>query len=909
MSSRPGRRGSAFAASTVALTLVGTVLLAAPQPSAAQEGPTVLRLDGATVEVTAEPWSLRVLDDRGEVVLAEHTGAGPTAAGTLGFQTTAGGSRRHRVGQVLPDKAPFGEVDTSPGTGWFHATRAASFDVGDGALRATLDTNDPLGRQLEVEITSVGEGSVQLSAEVLGSTQDVEAVGLAVEAREGERFVGFGERNDAVARTGVVEHYVGEGPYQREEYPFLQPAIVPAWGARQRPDATYFPMPWLLSSAGYGVLVGNDQVSNHRIRQDAADAWSVEVLATELELTVHTGPRPADALGRLVRDLGHQPSPRPVFYGPWVQPFTSFTVDLQTQLDQVAQLRRADAPFSAVEVTHRYLPCGQHRGSRDEIRLAVSTFHDQGLEAYGYNNPLVCSKYNESFDRAVATGGFQRRPDGEPYLFTSYVGAATPPVEQVGQLDLGNPAGDAVLFDNLDLTAADGHDGWMEDFGEYTLFDAVSADGTTGDELHNRFARDYHCAAQRYADEQGKAYARFVRSGWTGSAACSPIVWSGDPTVGWGFDGLASQIPSGLSAGLSGISMWGSDIGGFFALGTNTLSDELLIRWLQLGAVSPTMKTRVDGVAVPAKPRPQIFDEQILPHWRRWASLHTQLLPYLEAATEDYERDGLPIMRHHLLSDPTDEVAAGRDDQYLFGPDLLAAPVVVQGATSREVYLPAGGWVELARSWSFDDAGGGVDLSAAPALREGGQVLEVDAPLDELPLFARRGALLPLLPRDVDTAADYGAGSPGLTRAADAEDRRELIAFPAGESTASFGTARETLTSVEGAGAWSLTFDQERERTWSVQAGLGSLQSPIVPCEVTLDGRRLTGWSYDAGTTVLRVEAAVGDGVLRVASCGGPAPRADAAPLSALPATGAGAALAVGGLVLLAAATALRRRV
>jgi alpha-glucosidase (family GH31 glycosyl hydrolase) len=489
---------------------------------------TVLRLDGVTVEVAAAPWGLRITDDAGRVVLDERAGTGPTAAGTVGFQT--GVPRRHRAGPLLPDKAPFGEVD-APSLGWWHATRARDVEVAGGELRALLDTTDPLGRRIALTVRGAGQGSAAISAEVVGGpTTDVEAVGMGFQARPGERFVGFGERNDVVGRTGVVEHYVGEGPYQREEYPFLQPAIVPAWGARQRADATYFPVPWLLSSAGYGVLVDDDEVSNHRLRQDAPDAWSVEVLATSLDLTVHSGPRPADALRRMVRDLGHQPSPRPTFYGPWVQPFTSFTVDLATQLGQVDLLRDADAPFSAVEVTHRYLPCGQHRGKRESIRAAVDAFHGRGLEAYGYNNPLVCSKYGESYDRAIATGGFQRRPDGDPYLFTSYVGAATPPVETVGQLDLGSPAGDAVLFENLDLATADGHDGWMEDFGEYTQFDAVSADGTTGDRLHNRYVRDYHCAAQRYADEADRAYARFVRSGWTGSAACSPIVWSGDPT-------------------------------------------------------------------------------------------------------------------------------------------------------------------------------------------------------------------------------------------------------------------------------------------------------------------------------------------------------------------------------------------
>ena len=83
-----------------------------------------------------------------------------------------------------------------------------------------------------------------------------------------------------------------------------------------------------------------------------------------------------------------------------------------------------------------------------------------------------------------------------------------------------------------------------------------------------------------------RGLARFVRSGWTGSARCSPIVWGGDPTVGYGFDGLRSVVTNGLTMGLSGVSTWGSDIGGFFALFGNRLDPELLVRWIEVGAVS-----------------------------------------------------------------------------------------------------------------------------------------------------------------------------------------------------------------------------------------------------------------------------------------------------------------------------------
>ena len=83
----------------------------------------------------------------------------------------------------------------------------------------------------------------------------------------------------------------------------------------------------------------------------------------------------------------------------------------------------------------------------------------------------------------------------------------------------------------------------MEDFGEYTPPDALAADGTTGAALHNAYPRQYHCARLRGRGRvAARPLARFVRSGWTGSARCSPIVWGGDPTIGWGFDGLRSAV-------------------------------------------------------------------------------------------------------------------------------------------------------------------------------------------------------------------------------------------------------------------------------------------------------------------------------------------------------------------------------
>jgi len=266
----------------------------------------------------------------------------------------------------------------------------------------------------------------------------------------------------------------------------------------------------------------------------------------------------------------------------------------------------------------------------------------------------------------------------------------------------------------------------MEDFGEYTPPDVASP--------HNTYPVDFHAAGARAAAmAAGKPIARFVRSGWTGVAPHAPLVWGGDPTTGWGFDGLASALTQGLSAGLSGIAFWGSDIGGFFSLGDQRLDAELLVRWIQLGAMTPFMRTKAEGIAIPPYRRPQVWDPEILPHWRRWAGFHTQLSPYLMAAAAEYAATGMPLMRHMRLVD----VECGSQDQFLLGGDLLVAPVLEPGAKLREVVLPRGRWVDMWRG----------KVHAGPS------TVTLPAPLDEIPVLARAGAKIPLLPADVRSLA------------------------------------------------------------------------------------------------------------------------------------------------------------
>jgi alpha-glucosidase (family GH31 glycosyl hydrolase) len=788
-------------------TLAAVLVMASSSTSPAEAaGSFVISAGSLRAVVTANPWQVTFTDRLGHAVLREHAG--------LRFQTDSG---------------------------TWHATKAISVRRDGGRLIARLATTHP-DRTMTVTIGPAADGVLDLRAAVDGAAT---GYGIAFDASPGERFLGFGERSNAVDQRGnVVENYVSDGPWQDGEHALVAP-FVPAWGLRARPDATYFPMPWLLSTSGYGVLVDNAETSYFRL--DDPHVWSVDVTGppaelpgagssdapTDLRLRVFGGPTPADALARFTAAVGRQPSPASWFLGPWVQA----TGTQQQQLAQLQGLREADAPVSVAQTYGHYLPSGVDRAAEQQ---RVRDLHALGLAVTTYFNPMVDVRYQRVYDPAAAAGAFTTGPDGKPAVYRYGINQT-----DVSQLDFTTEAGRATYRDLLGEAVADGFDGWMEDFGEYTPLDSNG--------VHNSYPVDYHCTAQAFADAAPRPLARYVRSGWTGSAKCSPVVWGGDPTTGWGFDGLASAVRNGLTMGTSGIALWGSDIGGYFALGPNALSPELLARWVQFGAVSGVMRTQAEGTAVPPKPRPQVFDADQLANWRRYAKLRTQLYPYLEAAVAQYRATGLPLMRHLALAYPADPKATARDDEFLLGPDILAAPVLADGARTRTLYVPEGRWVDLWRSVSYDDQTGGLRLGAAQVL-DGAREMTLPAPLDELPLLVRSGALLPLLPPDV--ASLYRTTL----------DRRAILAFPHGTSFARM-ESDGLLLSTERPDGWTLTILSAHQRHYAVQASLATLAEPFRPCELTLNGDRLPdqAWSYEAGT--LTVEFDASRGVLHAKPC------------------------------------------
>jgi sulfoquinovosidase len=780
--------------------------------TAAAAGKITVDAGALRAVIQQKPWSLKFLDRTGAPVLTEAGGGRPgSAAGAIGFNS--GGS-------------------------WFHATRAISGHQVRGAYVARLLTNDPRGRAMAIRISAVKPGVISVIADApRGSTR----TGVGFDRPEGERFLGFGERSDAVVRTrGTVQDYVAEGPYQPAENSLVK-VFVPPVAFDTRPDATYFPIPWLLSSRGFGFLLEGNAKSLFTL----GAPWSVANDGGRLAYRVYAGPRPARALGRFTADVGRQPPPAAAFYfGPWWQPSGDVAENLQ-------QLRRAGggALGSLVQTYTHYLPCGAQQGQAAAERRTTQMYHRAGLGVTTYFNPMICATYQPRYDQAVASDVLTKNPLGQPYLYR-YTGTSQ---FLVGQFDFSAPGATAFYGSLLSEAVHNGYDGWMEDFGEYTPADAMSADHLPGPEMHNLYPVLYHGAAYTFSRRALRPLARFNRSGWTGAARVSQLVWGGDPSTTFGFDGLRSAIANGLTIGASGVSLWGSDIGGYFALSLPQTTADLERRWIEFGFASGVMRTEANGFSLAKTPRAQIFDRNVLPVWVRYARLRTQLEPYLAAAERQYNATGMPLMRQLMLVYPTDPRAAARDDEYMFGPDLLVAPVIEPGARSRSVYLPPGRWVDFWRSATVGR--NGAPRLRAPVVLDGGREVSVQAPADQLPMFVRAGATLGLLPADVQTLSPYGSR---VVHLGDRDGKRTLLAWPlsrAPGSTASLASDATVRSTATTAGGWLLRIHQARSRTIEIQAALAAR-----PCRVSVNERPV-GFRYRAG--VLHATISVVSGTLR----------------------------------------------
>jgi alpha-D-xyloside xylohydrolase len=218
------------------------------------------------------------------------------------------------------------------------------------------------------------------------------------------------------------------------------------------------------------------------------------------------------------------------------------------------------------------------------------------------------------------------------------------------------------------------------------------------------------------------------RSAWAGSQRYGALVWSGD--IDSTFEDLRRQIPAGLNIGLSGIPWWTTDIGGFKDGDITTpYFRELVVRWFQFGVFCPVFRlhgnrlpgTMIGSEQTGAANEVWAFGETEYGIIRHLMFLRERLRPYVLEQMRVAHSTGLPPMRPLFLSFPADSASWEVEDQFMFGDDILVAPVTTEGAREREVYLPPGSWRD---AWTGEQV-------------EGGRRVTAPAPLEVIPVYVR----------------------------------------------------------------------------------------------------------------------------------------------------------------------------
>lgn len=354
-----------------------------------------------------------------------------------------------------------------------------------------------------------------------------------------------------------------------------------------------------------------------------------------------------------------------------------------------------------------------------DLPRRIEALHQRGIRFLAYSNPYLAVD-GPLFGEAKALGHLALRQDSDnPYAvdFGEF---------DAGVVDFTSEEASAWFAERilgremLDI----GIDGWMADFGEYLPTDVRLASGEDPMTAHNRWPvlwAEVNARALKSRGRWGDALF-FMRAGFSGVGAHCPLLWAGDQSVDFSrHDGINTVITAALSSGLVGNAYSHSDCGGYTSLGHKIRSTELFHRWYELSAFSPVMRTHEgnrpdDNLQVDSSP-------ELLAGFARWSRVHEALAPYVRHLCGEAEASGLPAQRPLFLHSG-DAAAAEVQDQYLYGRDLLVAPVVEEGAIERRVVIPGGD------TWR--------DLWSGRVVEAGTQ--DVAAPIGRPPLFVREGS-------------------------------------------------------------------------------------------------------------------------------------------------------------------------
>jgi alpha-glucosidase len=336
----------------------------------------------------------------------------------------------------------------------------------------------------------------------------------------------------------------------------------------------------------------------------------------------------------------------------------------------------------------------------------IASLAKRGIRFLGYVNPYLAVD-GALYQEALANNYLALRQDSDTAYAVDF-GEFDAGIVDFTNPDAANWFADRIIGQEmLDF----GLSGWMADFGEYLPTDVRLFDGSDPMEAHNRWPVLWAKVNADAIASRGKTHDAtfFMRAGFSGVQAYCPLLWAGDQCVDFTrHDGINTVITAALSSGLLGNAYHHSDLGGYTSLHGVVRTAELMHRWIDLAAFAPMMRSHegnrpADNLQLDSSP-------EILSHFARMSQVHAQLAPYVRALCDEAAATGLPLQRPLFLH-YDNPAYYDIQDQYLYGADMIVAPVVAEGQDSRSVVIPDGAWVHL---WSGKTYGKGTHDIAAP---------------------------------------------------------------------------------------------------------------------------------------------------------------------------------------------------
>jgi len=778
---------------------------------------------------------------------------------------------------------------------FFPAVRVAGKSMSLGPIRDTKTlanglelTYDLRGTTVAAHLTFPSDGVMQY--EILRWNGIVAEQTIVMAPSEGsEHFFGFGEKFDSLDQAGKV----------------VRTLTMDAPGVKG--DHSYKAAPWFISTRGYGFHLDSSAESHFDMRASQRDQYVVTNLFSTLRFKVVYGPNLSDVLTRFTAYSGRPFLPPPWVFGPWISSdiWRSGGEIRYAVKNFAGNLKGRGIPASAIvfdspwETAYNDLQFnmtqfgkgedfeGDHYDGFNSLPEMMAFLQRNGLKVICWMAPFVNVQSNPETlpNRFQSNGALERVPgqnigrasnygEGETKGFFVRKTGGSPPLVvpwwkgSGSPIDFTNAAArkwftsqlETLLTQSEVATAAGGKEpaigGFKTDDGEtqntaqppnvYIPLGASYADGRKGTEMRNAYSFEYQRCVSGVLGSNGVL---FARSGFIGCQSF-PGHWAGDNEPNFGPNGLPGVIIAGLSAAMSGYAIWGHDVGGYqdsnFGASAADRAD-LFMRWTQFACFSPLMQMHrqvhgqkkqdfTPGKTEERRQYPWGYGAEALANYQFFARLHTRLLPYIYTYAKESSVTGLPILRPLVLINQSDSKALGVQHAYHFGNEFLVAPIVELNANSRQVYLPAGNWLDF---WTRAAHSGGQTIT----WKSGNRM--------QFPLYVREGAIVPLLPENVQTLCEANYVNNGAIVAAK-QDLTFLI-YP-GSDMSQFMVYDQTEIRCHLSGAARLIM-------------LNSIARPVVlqvsgaePSEVTVNGpslqKRSTAAEFDASTTGWRFDPA-----------------------------------------------------